>query len=132
MFGEPKPESVASAAPGCTKDSDCKGDRVCEKGTCSAPKVTTPEPEPEPTSTATAQRNLQSYPCNDIRCEKGQRCCPGAKTLCIPGDTTCGPGSMTTVGYTCDVSTHEPCPEPKKCKKHKLGANPMTTTTSCE
>ena len=29
--------SVAAATNGCTKDTDCKGDRVCSFGRCSAP-----------------------------------------------------------------------------------------------
>ena len=37
---EAAPAGVAPAAPaGCTKDVDCKGDRVCEQGTCVPPRV---------------------------------------------------------------------------------------------
>jgi Tol biopolymer transport system component len=35
--GEPAPESPAPEG-GCTKDMDCKGDRICEKGKCVSPK----------------------------------------------------------------------------------------------
>lgn len=42
---EPEPTSVG----GCTFDTQCKGDRICEDGTCVTPSVTAPtEAEPEP------------------------------------------------------------------------------------
>ena len=31
------PAGVAGAPGACAKDTDCKGDRVCEKGACVAP-----------------------------------------------------------------------------------------------
>lgn len=36
----PPPSSPSSPTPsgGCSKDTDCKGDRVCEAGTCRAPQ----------------------------------------------------------------------------------------------
>ena len=34
---EPQPSADATAA-GCAKDTDCKGDRVCDRGACVAPK----------------------------------------------------------------------------------------------
>jgi hypothetical protein len=37
------------AAPvGCTKDTDCKGDRICEAGQCVNPPATAPEPAAHP------------------------------------------------------------------------------------
>lgn len=43
-------------APGCTKDTDCKGDRICEAGSCRAPSapvasepLLAPPPAPPPT-----------------------------------------------------------------------------------
>jgi hypothetical protein len=49
--------SVASAQ--CTKDTDCKGDRVCEEGKCTAPVATPsaaspPSPAPVPAREAAA------------------------------------------------------------------------------
>jgi hypothetical protein len=31
------PTPAPAATAGCTKDTDCKGDRVCDRGTCTAP-----------------------------------------------------------------------------------------------
>jgi Tol biopolymer transport system component len=39
-----KPETAAPAAGGCLKDTDCKGERICEKGVC----VTAPAPAAPP------------------------------------------------------------------------------------
>lgn len=36
------------AQAGCTKDTDCKGERICEAGVCVAPKVEAPMPPPPP------------------------------------------------------------------------------------
>lgn len=36
------PTPAAPAAGGCTKDTDCKGDRVCVKGDCVDPAPKTP------------------------------------------------------------------------------------------
>lgn len=35
-------EAPATQEAGCTKDTDCKGDRICEVGVCVAPRPTTP------------------------------------------------------------------------------------------
>lgn len=35
-------------APGCTKDTDCKGDRICEAGACVAPTASSPPAAPPP------------------------------------------------------------------------------------
>lgn len=47
----PVPETT-SATSECKKDTDCKGDRVCENGACRAPAAnrrdTTPTPPPQP------------------------------------------------------------------------------------
>lgn len=32
----------------CTKDTDCKGDRICEEGKCTSPSAVTPAPTPVP------------------------------------------------------------------------------------
>jgi hypothetical protein len=43
----------------CTKDTDCKGDRICQQGQCTAPVVTAPAypayaPSPSPSTAAPA------------------------------------------------------------------------------
>ena len=35
----------ASPPGGCQKDTDCKGERVCEKGSCHSPKATSEAPD---------------------------------------------------------------------------------------
>ena len=41
--GNPAAPAPESAEPGCTKDIDCKGDRICQSRTCVDPKpATTP------------------------------------------------------------------------------------------
>jgi hypothetical protein len=42
-----QPERSQEAA-GCTKDTDCKGDRICEHGTCTSPAATLPADTPGP------------------------------------------------------------------------------------
>lgn len=41
---------LAFAQSGCTKDTDCKGDRICEAGRCVSPQAPAPTPAPEPLS----------------------------------------------------------------------------------
>lgn len=36
----------------CTKDTDCKGVRICEKGACTEPRTEAPSKKPEKTETA--------------------------------------------------------------------------------
>lgn len=36
----------SAQASGCSKDTDCKGDRICESGECAAPSGATPTAEP--------------------------------------------------------------------------------------
>lgn len=38
--------TLAAAPVGCTKDTDCKGDRICEAGQCVSPPAPTPTPTP--------------------------------------------------------------------------------------
>ncbi|MFT7622070.1 MAG: hypothetical protein ACI9WU_001237 [Myxococcota bacterium] len=44
----PEPPPAAPAPSGCTKDTDCKGDRICDAGKCVSPKTTTPPPTTPP------------------------------------------------------------------------------------
>jgi hypothetical protein len=51
-------------APGCTKDTDCKGERICEAGVCVEPKSTTPvaAPPPPPPPPVIAPVDAAAYP----------------------------------------------------------------------
>jgi hypothetical protein len=46
----------------CTKDTECKGDRVCEAGKCTAPAATTATPSEAPAATAPAAETSASPP----------------------------------------------------------------------
>jgi hypothetical protein len=48
-------KSEPTATAGCSKDSDCKGHRICRGGECSEPAVSTPEPTDSPEPPAPAQ-----------------------------------------------------------------------------
>lgn len=37
-LGEPRDHRTRPTAYGCTKDTDCKGDRICENGKCVSPE----------------------------------------------------------------------------------------------
>lgn len=57
----------------CTKDTDCKGDRICVKGACAAPAASTPavpevQPQPAapPAATLTEPMILQLYMRGDV------------------------------------------------------------------
>jgi hypothetical protein len=41
-FAEPRPAPAARTA-GCTKDTDCKGERICRRGSCEDPTPTSTE-----------------------------------------------------------------------------------------
>jgi hypothetical protein len=45
-FAEPRSAPAARTA-GCTKDTDCKGDRICRRGSCEDPTPTSTEPVAE-------------------------------------------------------------------------------------
>jgi len=45
---------------GCTKDTDCKGERICEAGVCVAPQQSAAPPPPPPTPPTV--ENAASYP----------------------------------------------------------------------
>jgi hypothetical protein len=44
------PPATAPAGVACAKDTDCKGDRVCDRGKCSAPQPNERQPSPLPTA----------------------------------------------------------------------------------
>lgn len=55
--------SCSGAFAQCTKDTDCKGDRVCEKGVCVAPTITLlPSKRTEPAKTAESSQASAEYP----------------------------------------------------------------------
>jgi|HubBroStandDraft_1064217.scaffolds.fasta_scaffold120092_1 hypothetical protein len=41
---------AGASGPGCSKDTDCKGDRVCVQGQCADPAVKSAPPSPAPTA----------------------------------------------------------------------------------
>lgn len=49
----------------CTKDTDCKGERICLKGTCAEPKVASPAKAPEP-SLLSREQILAKYEEGDV------------------------------------------------------------------
>jgi hypothetical protein len=42
-------EATSKSGPGCSKDTDCKGDRVCVQGQCADPAVKAASPSPPKT-----------------------------------------------------------------------------------
>ncbi|HEY8211436.1 MAG TPA: hypothetical protein VIG99_28325 [Myxococcaceae bacterium] len=46
----------------CTKDTECKGDRVCERGACVSPSERAPAPPPQPEYTAPPPPPVVSAP----------------------------------------------------------------------
>jgi len=55
--------SCSAAFSQCTKDTDCKGDRVCERGVCAAPAATLQILKPaEPAKTSQIARAAAPYP----------------------------------------------------------------------
>ncbi len=53
---------VLLADTGCTKDTDCKGDRVCEAGICVSPVPMAPAPFPEPPPSTEGDPALEYSP----------------------------------------------------------------------
>jgi hypothetical protein len=37
MMSQPPPAAAAPVGPGCSRDTDCKGDRICANGQCRMP-----------------------------------------------------------------------------------------------
>lgn len=80
--------SAAALVIGCTKDTDCKGERVCENQRC----VDRPTPSVPTTAASTADRPAKKWPPGVI-CAPGNQVCPH---VCCPsgllseerGDTT--------------------------------------------
>ena len=73
--GEAVPKAPASSSvtepAGCTKDTDCKGDRVCEHGSCVSPPPKA-EPATTPADSSTGQACEQ-----DSDCGEGRTCIQG-------------------------------------------------------
>ena len=54
-------QEQATAVPGCYKDTDCKGDRICEQGTCVSPAPASPAPTAK-VDDAVARIKIQNAP----------------------------------------------------------------------
>lgn len=139
---------------GCSTDSECKGDRICVNHACQAAEPTKAAPQKPgddmvhqldsalsgakaSTGNGTAvTRRTDSYFCiNGTRCAKGQRCCPGGATVCIPEDAMCeaGEGELeSTIGFMCNRFTNEPCAADETCVFGKVGHGPLTVTADCQ
>lgn len=74
-----------SAASGCEKDTDCKGDRVCEDGSCRAPRGKRKEREdgegkeeskglPHYCCTAAGKLGPYANPQNGVAVKEGEAC----------------------------------------------------------
>lgn len=129
-----------SSSRGCTKDTDCRRDRICESGVCvSSPQPVSPGATPAPQRTETppgvlripGRKDSKSFSCGATRCQAGQRCCPGAARSCVSFEDSCDLGSETTIGYLCSPSTNEPCAPGTRCISGKVGASPLTMTAEC-
>ena len=53
---------LLAQAPGCTKDTDCKGERICEAGVCVEPRASTPPPPAPPPPPVIDAAEAASYP----------------------------------------------------------------------
>lgn len=102
------------ATEGCTSDTDCKGTRICERGTCREP--TAPRAEPPVTSpTPTALRAPGAPTCAacttqedfDAAQKRGQKCCP--VTAC-KADAECSTGRVC-----CRIPDGQLCADSSRC-----------------
>lgn len=59
LLGCETPQSSQSAAAGCGKDTDCKGDRICEMGRCVAPPMAMSSVQPSVTTVATGDGTVK-------------------------------------------------------------------------
>jgi hypothetical protein len=55
--------STADASPGCQKDTDCKGDRVCERGACVSHPTQPPSPPAQPEVPRPQPTRISGAPC---------------------------------------------------------------------
>lgn len=96
---------VLSLGAGCEKDTDCKGDRICEAGHCVSPHAGESAPEPQPAPAVQPERVAEPTPsepsggCVAPQVNVRGRCCwPGQDwsrpaQRCI-GPPTCPPGAL--------------------------------------
>jgi hypothetical protein len=94
--------SFGGAMAQCTKDTDCKGDRICERGTCVSPAQgvvpAPPLPDRATSASAAAQQVRQPPPPDAAHVAKiSAQAESGAVTFRI-GDVFTGPGPLT-VGW---------------------------------
>lgn len=76
-------------AGGCQKDTDCKGDRVCQSGACVSPAAA-PAPGPTPTAEPTAPSTAGCQ--TDADCPSTHQCMSGA---CVSGEPAAPPAAAT-------------------------------------
>ncbi len=83
---EPQTQSAAAISgtnsAQCMKDTDCKGDRICDKGTCKNPQVDAPSIETTDTSAAVTTARLKDQ-------DSSARMPPSA----VGSDATCEDGT---------------------------------------
>lgn len=123
------------AAEGCTRDTDCKGTRVCEHGACVEPSTgassSALRPEPPVASTTTGARAPSTPTCAacatqedfDKALKRGQRCCP--VTAC-KADSECPAGRVC-----CRIPDGQLCADSARCAKaNRTDAGGARDTTS--
>ena len=142
----------SSGGNGCSKDSDCKGARVCVNGACADPASATAAAAPTSTggcsTSADCPGTLEcvggkcqpraapapthavatTFACGHTRCAKGQVCCADKK--CISGNTIDDACPTLSEQKQCDPATNEPCAG--KCIQAKIGGGPLTITWECQ
>lgn len=88
LLGCDSPKVTSTEAVGCGKDTDCKGDRICENARCTAPPtptptaanvpaVTTSPPTDTPTARSLAKLRVNSEPDSAHVSEDGVELCSG-------------------------------------------------------
>jgi hypothetical protein len=87
LLGCDSPRVTSTEAVGCTKDTDCKGERICENAHCTAPPATpaptaanvpavTASPAPDtPTAPSLAKLRVNSEPDSAHVSEEGVELC---------------------------------------------------------
>lgn len=125
---------------GCSKDSDCKGDRVCENSVCAEGKSAARSPTPIQVSTAlalTADGRLASpqpaptsdtcMPCStqedfDAAMKVGRKCCP---IVACRADAECSNSRVC-----CRIPNGQLCTDSRRCSTgDRVQVNAVSTTS---